>query len=210
MKRYHKRMKVAKAKTENLTRLALEAQLPMEELIAGVCQDIEVFAAELGLSVIQAVMEAEIERKLGPWGRQRASRHGHQLGYVAFGGRKVSMERPRLRDRQGKEVPLASYRAFQDNGKLQAAVARQLTRQCSSRDYEGAIERPWQGSPIPIVCNPMPISTYDPPRNPKRRLYTMPRSPGNESCGQLRKIAARRSPFRNRRCRAPWRFPAHI
>ena len=145
MKRYHKRMKVAKAKTENLTRLALEAQLPMEELIAGVCQDIEVFAAELGLSVIQAVMEAEIERKLGPWGRQRASRHGHQLGYVAFGGRKVSMERPRLRDRQGKEVPLASYKAFQDNGKLQAAVARQLTRQCSSRDYEGAIESCLQG-----------------------------------------------------------------
>jgi transposase-like protein len=35
---------------------------------------------------------------------------------------------------------LASYQAFQKDGKMQQAVARQLTHQCSSRDYEGAIE----------------------------------------------------------------------
>jgi transposase-like protein len=35
---------------------------------------------------------------------------------------------------------LASYQAFQKDGKLQQAVARQLTRQCSTRDYEGAID----------------------------------------------------------------------
>jgi transposase-like protein len=35
---------------------------------------------------------------------------------------------------------LASYQAFQKDGKMQQAVARQLIRQCSSRDYEGAME----------------------------------------------------------------------
>jgi transposase-like protein len=45
-----------------------------------------------------------------------------------------------LRSREDKEVPLASYRIFQKPGQLQQAVARQLTRQCSTRDYEGAIE----------------------------------------------------------------------
>jgi transposase-like protein len=35
---------------------------------------------------------------------------------------------------------LASYQAFQKDGKLQQAVARQLTRQCSTRNYEGAID----------------------------------------------------------------------
>jgi putative transposase len=64
---------------------------------------------------------------------------------VVYGGRKVSLERPRLRSREDKEVPLASYQAFQKEGKLQAAVARQLTRQCSTRDYEGAIESCLQG-----------------------------------------------------------------
>ena len=38
-----------------------------------------------------------------------------------------------------------SYQAFQKNGKLQQAVARQLTRQCSTRDYEGAIEQCLKG-----------------------------------------------------------------
>jgi putative transposase len=35
---------------------------------------------------------------------------------------------------------LESYQAFQKNGKMQQAVARQLTRQCSTRNYEGAID----------------------------------------------------------------------
>jgi transposase-like protein len=133
-------MEQAKEKAANRERLFLEAQLPLEELINGARQDIETFAAELGLTVIQRVMEAEISRKVGPWGQQRIHRHGHQPGYVIYGGRKVSLERPRLRSREDQEVPLASYQAFQKNGKLQQAVARQLSRQCSARDYEGAIE----------------------------------------------------------------------
>ncbi len=140
MRKYRRQIEQAKEKAANRERLSLEAQLPMSELIAGVRDDIEAFAAELGLTLIQRVMEAEIQQKLGPWGQQLVSRHGHQPGYVIFGGRKVTLERPRLRSRQDKEVGLASYRAFQRNGKLQEAVARQLTRQCSSRDYEGAIE----------------------------------------------------------------------
>src|SRR5882672_5513599 len=126
-------------------RLELEAQLPMEELIAGVRDDVEAFAAQLGLTVIQHVMEAEIQKKLGPWGKQSIYRHGAQPGYVIYGGRKVSLARPRLRNREAKEVSLASYKAFQKEGKMQQAVSRQLMRQCSSRDYEGAIESCLEG-----------------------------------------------------------------
>ena len=140
MRRYERQNEQAKQKAENRMRLALEAQLPMDELIAGARQDIEAFAAELGLTLIQRVMEAEIKQKVGPWGQQQTYRHGHQPGYVVYGGRKVKLERPRLRSLEDQEVPLASYQAFQKDGKLQAAVARQLTRQCSSRDYEGAVE----------------------------------------------------------------------
>jgi putative transposase len=140
MRKYRRQMAQAKEKAENSRRLALEAQLPLAELIAGAREDIETFAAELGLMVIRRVMEAEVQQRLGPWGKQSLHRHGQQPGYVIYGGRKVSLERPRLRSREEKEVPLASYAAFQNHGKLQAAVARQLTRQCSSRDYAGAIE----------------------------------------------------------------------
>ncbi len=121
-----------KEKAANTERLTLEAQLPLSELIAGVREDIETFAAQLGLVVIQRVMEAEIQQKVGQWGQQPVGRHGHQPGYAILGGRKVNLQRPRLRSREDKEVPLASYRAFQRNGKMQQAVSRQLTRQCCS------------------------------------------------------------------------------
>src|SRR5712671_3776728 len=140
MRKYKRQIAQAKQKAENINRLALEAQLPMSELIAGVREDIEGFAAELGLTIIQRVMEAEIGQKVGLWGQQQSRRHGHQPGYVVYAGRKVTLERPRLRSREDQEVPLASYQAFQKDGKLQQAVARQLTRQCSTRDYEGAID----------------------------------------------------------------------
>src|SRR5258708_21555689 len=145
MRRYRRQNEQTKQKAENRCRLALEAQLPMEELMAGARADIETFAAELGLTIIQSVMAAEISQKTGPWGGQSMHRHGRQAGYVIYGGRKVTLERPRLRSRQNKEVPLASYQAFQKDGKMQQAVARQLTRQCSSRDYEGAIDDCFKG-----------------------------------------------------------------
>jgi len=145
MRKYKRQMEEAKEKAANKERMSLEAQLPLSELIAGVAQDIEAFAAELGLTIIQKVLEAEVQQKVGRWGQQPACRHGHQPGYVIYGGRKVRLERPRLRSREDKEVPLASYQAFQKNGKLQRAVERQLSRQCSTRDYEGAIESCLEG-----------------------------------------------------------------
>jgi putative transposase len=145
VRKYRRQQQQAKEKAANRERMNLEAQLPLEELIAGVAQDIETFAAELGLTIMQKVMEAEVQRTVGPWGQQSACRHGHQAGYVIYGGRKVHLPRPRLRSREDQEVPLVSYQAFQKNGKLQQAVARQLTRQCSTRDYAGALESCLEG-----------------------------------------------------------------
>jgi len=142
MRTYKKQNHEAKPKAadQEQERLILADQVPIAEFITGVREDIEAFAAELGLTFIRCVMESEIEQKLGPWGQQQIHRHGHQPGYVIFGGRKINLQRPRLRNRQKQEVALASYQAFQRDGRLQRAVARQLTRQCSARDYEGALE----------------------------------------------------------------------
>ena len=58
MRKYIRQNQQAKEKAANRERLSLEAQLPLSELIAGVRDDIEAFAAELGLTIIQRVMEA--------------------------------------------------------------------------------------------------------------------------------------------------------
>jgi len=96
MRKYKRQMEEAKEKAANKERMSLEAQLPLSELIAGVAQDIEAFAAELGLTIIQKVLEAEVQQKVGQWGQQPAYRQGHQPGYVIYGGRKVRLERPRF------------------------------------------------------------------------------------------------------------------
>jgi putative transposase len=140
MRKYQRAYKQNTEKAQNREWMNLQAELPMEELLAGIRNDIEAFSAQVGLEIIQGVMQQEIARKTGKWGEQIAYRHGKQPGYVIFSGRKVPVERPRVRRKDGAEMPLSSYRAFQGEGKMQQAVARQLTRQCSTRDYEGAID----------------------------------------------------------------------
>jgi putative transposase len=140
MKQYRRKQEQANRKAENGSSLALESKLPMEELMSRAREDLESLAAEIGLTIIRQVMEAEIDQKVGQWGQQPVRRYGRQPGYVIVGGRKLSLQRPRLRSREGKEVKLDSYAAFQQNGKMQQAVERQLIRQCSTRDYEGALQ----------------------------------------------------------------------
>ena len=118
----------------------LECVLPMAELIGGMRSEIETFSAQLGLQIMRTVMEQEIMSRLGCHGSQTHYRHGRQSGYVVYGGRKTVLERPRMRAVDGKEAALKSYRAFQQDGKMQRAVSRQLVRQVSTRNYEGALE----------------------------------------------------------------------
>ncbi len=113
---------------------ALEINVSMDQLLGEVAVEIEAFSAQIGLRIMHAVMEHEVGTIVGPWGRQRAWRHGSQPGYVVYGGRKVGMERPRVRGKEGGEIGLDTYRTFQRQGKMQGAVARQLTRRRSARD----------------------------------------------------------------------------
>lgn len=128
-----------KAVTEKGT-VRIEYPLPLQELIGGFRDDIERYSAELGLLIIQEVIQAEIASRVGRHGQQSNYRHGSQAGYVVFGGRKVSISRPRMRSVGGQECQLHSYETFQRDGRMQKAVVRQLVRQCSARDYAGAIE----------------------------------------------------------------------
>ena len=67
-----------------------------------------------GLAVARAMLEEEVEHLCGPRycrGEGLASRWGHRPGEAVLGGRRVKLERPRLR--QGKqEVPLETYEQF--------------------------------------------------------------------------------------------------
>jgi len=124
----------------NVNPVNFQLDLPMLEIILQSKAEVEALSAQAGLKIIHHFLEEEIRQRCGPRGQQSAYRHGQQPGYVVFAGRKVSIAKPRLRAKAGKELRLKSYEAFQQDGRMQRAVARKLTHQVSTRNYAAAID----------------------------------------------------------------------
>jgi transposase-like protein len=113
------------------------------------CESLEALGAELGLLVMDRLMEAERERLCGPRYAHRpdrkAFRNGRQPGQVVFAGRWVPMLRPRVIDRQEREIPLSTYARFQADGAMQQAVAGKILHGVSTRAYEKVIDSVMDG-----------------------------------------------------------------
>jgi len=95
----------------------------------------------------QGLVENEVDELVGEWGNQKAFRHGHQLGYIIFGGRKWPVLKPRVREKIvlpdgsfkiGKEIELKTYARMQRDTR-DTTIQNLLARQVSARDYAGAI-----------------------------------------------------------------------
>ena len=137
---------LAEASTKfNLHPVHLQLDLPVLEMILQTKAEIEALSAQAGLKIIHHFLEQEIAQRCGRHGQQIAYRHGQQQGYVVYAGRKVSISKPRVRAKGGGEVVLKSYEAFQQDGRMQRAVARKLTHQVSTRNYAAAIDACLEG-----------------------------------------------------------------
>lgn len=123
---------------------SVQLSLPIAEVLAEVEDSLESVAGKAGLLIIRALLEDEVDRTVGDRyehvAQREAFRHGHERGYVVFAGRKVSVQRPRARTVDGKEVPLKRYAMFQASGRLQRAVAQRVVRGVSTRNYAGALD----------------------------------------------------------------------
>ncbi|MFI5106131.1 MAG: IS256 family transposase, partial [Terriglobales bacterium] len=102
-----------------------------------------------GLQIIRAVIEDEVRRRVGPRHQpdpgSSCLRWGQQPGYVVFAGQKVAVERPRVRTRQGEEVPLDSYARLQHDGRRQRAVREGIVAGLTSRNYHRAVDSVLEG-----------------------------------------------------------------
>ena len=86
------------------------------------------------------LMEEEVDEVVGLKGRHDpdrvAVRHGHEQGEVTLGGRRVQVERPRVRSADGQvELPLASYAHFADRDPLTRIVLERMLAGVSTRRY---------------------------------------------------------------------------
>ncbi len=94
----------------------------------------------IGLGVLNTMMEEEVSEVVGAKHAKLpdrgAVRHGHEAGEVTLGGRRVAVERPRVRSADGgNEVALATYAHFADRDPLTRVVLEQMLAGVSTRRF---------------------------------------------------------------------------
>jgi putative transposase len=139
----------AKFKVVGERQLAVGLPLPLVEMWEELQPAVERLAGLAGLQIIRAVIEDEVTRRVGPRHQpdpgSSCLRWGQQPGYVVFAGQKVAVERPRVRTRQGEEVPLDSYARLQHDGRRQRAVREGIVAGLTSRNYQRAVQSVLEG-----------------------------------------------------------------
>ena len=117
-----------------------EVKLSLAEIAGAAKEGLLALATGTGLAVLHEAMEHEVEQVAGPRGRHHqertAYRHGHTAGEVSLGGRRVEVERPRARARDGSgEVGLATYRHFAAEDPLSRVVLERTLCGVSARRH---------------------------------------------------------------------------
>lgn len=130
---------------EMMGRMEVNLMLPIAELMRETQWHVEQLAGAAGMKIIQQII-ADDARQLA--GERRYARDGkdgqlwgRETGWVGFAGRKVSVERPRIRSRQtGREMKLPNYERLQQEPRLGQAMMDQMALGLSTRNYEHSIE----------------------------------------------------------------------
>src|SRR5499427_2112670 len=90
--------------------------IALRELAGAAKEGLLAFSVGIGLAVLDELFEAEVVRLAGPKGKhhadQRAYRHGHEPRQVTLGGRRVQVNKPRVRSVDEEEIELRAFRTF--------------------------------------------------------------------------------------------------
>jgi transposase-like protein len=117
----------------------------MAELAGDVQEGLLAMAVGAGLQVMAAMMNADVGAVCGPKGRhdpaRTAVRHGAEDGSVTLGGRRVPVQRPRMRASDGSgELPVASYELFSRTEMLGRMAMERMLAGLSARRYPAGLE----------------------------------------------------------------------
>jgi putative transposase len=117
----------------------------LDELAADMREGLLALAVGAGLQVMAAIMEQDVAAVCGPKGRhdpqRTATRHGHERGSVTLGGRRVPVQRPRMRATDGSgELPVAAYELFSSTEVLGRMAMERMLAGLSTRHYPAGLE----------------------------------------------------------------------
>src|SRR5213592_965797 len=126
----------------------------VEPMVAGMTttrQHLLAWVHAHGLAALDELFREEAMALAGPKGRHQPRRTHHHWGTAAteltFGGRRLQMRRPRVRQTAGGEATLPSVAAYRDRDLLTARMMQQLLAGVSTRHYEGSLEAQLSGRP---------------------------------------------------------------
>lgn len=113
-------------------------QAALGELVNAAKDGLLALSVGVGLGVMHELMEVEVADVVGMKGQhdpdRTAVRHDHEAGEVTLGGRRVAVERPRVRAADGSgEVALGTYAHFADRDPLTRLVLEQMLAGVSTR-----------------------------------------------------------------------------
>lgn len=122
-----------------------QVSVAMDEIAADVREGLLALAVGAGLQVMSQMMAADVEAACGPKGKhdpdRTATRHGREAGSVTLGGRRVPVQRPRMRTADGAgEVPVASYELFNSTELLGRLAMEKMLAGLSTRRYPVGLE----------------------------------------------------------------------
>ena len=117
----------------------------LAELAGAAREGLLALAVGTGLGVLGSLLDADVERLVGPKGRHNpdraAVRHGTQPGKVTLGGRRIAVDRPRVRRADGTaELPLPTWQAFAGTELLDQLTLERMLAKLSTRRYRVGLE----------------------------------------------------------------------
>jgi putative transposase len=120
--------------------LPARIQEALGQLVGAAKEGLLALSVGVGLGVLSELLEGEVDEVVGAKGRHNAERgavrHGHESGEVTLGGRRVAVERPRVRSADGsEEVRLQTYEHFASRDALARVVMERMLASVSTRRY---------------------------------------------------------------------------
>ena len=117
--------------------------LPLVEVLVDTKTALFELMVQSGLQVLDALLEEDRTALCGLRYAHHAARHASRAGTVSsevvLGGRKVAMQRPRVRA-EGREVPLPTFQAVAQADPLNRRVVEQMLVGVATRHYARSLE----------------------------------------------------------------------
>jgi len=122
-----------------------QVTVALAEIAESAKEGLLALAVGAGLQVMGTLMEESVTALAGPKGKhdpdRTAVRHGHEQGSVPLGGRRVPVQRPRVRAADGSgELPVAVYELFSSTELLGRLALERMLGGLSTRRYGLGLE----------------------------------------------------------------------